>query len=158
MKTFAKIALFAVFAAHLHAGEGWLTNPVEASKQARAENKFVFVEFTGSDWCPPCKKLKANVLDTPTFLEFAKKKLVLLEVDFPKDKSKLTPEAHAENAKLKQRFRVTGYPTVIMLDKNSKELGRMVGFNGDSAEAYVQRLEGYIAKANLTAAQVPAAK
>ena len=158
MRTFTRLAFLAVLTVSLHASEGWLTNPIEASRQARTENKFIFVEFTGSDWCPPCKKLKANVLDTPTFKEFAKKKLVLLEVDFPRDKSKLTAETHAENAKLKRRFGVTGYPTVIMLDKNSKELGRMVGFNADSAEAYVQRLEAYIVKANAVAPPVSAPK
>lgn len=147
MKHLIKFVFVAALVATLHAGPGWLTNPIEARNQARKENKTILVEFTGSDWCPPCKKLKANVLDTPTFAEFAKKKLVLLEVDFPKDKSKLTHAAHAENARLKQRFRVTSYPTVILLDKNSQELGRMVGFGGDSAEAYIQRLEGYIAKA-----------
>ena len=107
MKHLIKFAFLAAVVATLHAGAGWLTDPVEASKKARAENKFVFVEFTGSDWCPPCKKLKANVLDTPAFEEFAKKKLVLLEVDFPKRKE-LSAEQKAENAKLKARFRVTG--------------------------------------------------
>ena len=155
MKHLIKFAFLAAVVATLHAGAGWLTDPVEASKKARAENKFVFVEFTGSDWCPPCKKLKANVLDTPTFDEFAKKKLVLLEVDFPKRKE-LSAEQKAENAKLKARFRVTGYPTVILLDKNSRELGRMVGFSGDSAEAYVQKLEGWMTQAGPVASAAPA--
>ena len=148
MKHLTKFVFVAALVATLHAGPGWLTNPIEARNQARKENKTILVDFTGSDWCPPCKKLKANVLDSPTFAEFAKKKLVLLEVDFPNDKSKLTPATHAENAKLKQRFRVSSYPTVILLDQNSQELGRMVGFGGDSPESYIQKIEGFIAKSS----------
>ena len=142
-----KIAFVALLVTSLQAGSGWLTNPVEARNQARKENKVILLDFTGSDWCPPCKRLKAEVFDSPQFDEFAKKKLVLLEVDFPNDKSKLSAATHAENARLKQRFRVNSFPTVILLDQNSQELGRMTGFGGTSPEAYIQRIEGYIAKA-----------
>ena len=158
MRSILKIGLVMLCAASLQAQSKWLTNPIEARNQARKENKVILLDFTGSDWCPPCKRLKAEVFDTPQFDEFARKKLVLLEVDFPRDKSKLDAATHAENAKLKQRFRVNSYPTVILLDQNSQELGRMTGFGGTSPEAYIQRIEGYLAKAKpATTTVAPAA-
>ena len=156
MNSMLKVAFVALMVTTLQAGSGWLTNPVEARNQARKENKVILVDFTGSDWCPPCKRLKAEVFDSPQFDEYAKKKLVLLEVDFPRDKSKLSAATHAENARLKQRFRVNSYPTVILLDQNSQELARMTGFGSTSPEAYIEKIEGYIAKAK-SAAATPAA-
>ena len=157
MNSMVKFALLFVLVVSLQAQSRWLTNPVEARNQARKENKAILLDFTGSDWCPPCKRLKAEVFDTPQFDEFARKKLVLLEVDFPRDKSRLDAATHAENAKLKQRFRVSSYPTVIILDQNSQELGRMSGYGGGSPEAYIQKIEAHLAKAKAAAATPPAA-
>jgi thioredoxin-related protein len=155
MRSIVKAGLVLLCAASLQAQSKWLTNPIEARNQARKENKVILLDFTGSDWCPPCKRLKAEVFDTPQFDEFARKKLVLLEVDFPRDKSKLNAATQAENAKLKQRFGVNSYPTVILLDQNSQELGRMKGYGGGSPEAYIQRIEAHLAKAKSAPATVP---
>ena len=145
MSTLLRIALVLAVSIAAHAGPGWLTDPVKAKVQAQKENKAVFVEFTGSDWCPPCKKLKAAILESPVFQEYASKKLVLLEVDFPRQ-TEQAAELKSQNAKLKQRFKITGYPTVILLDKNSKELDRWVGFGGESPEEYIAKLEALLAK------------
>src|SRR5688572_14674625 len=156
MKPIIKVVFLLCIAASLQAQTRWLTNPVDARNQARKENKVILLDFTGSDWCPPCKRLKAEVFDTPQFDEFARKKLVLLEVDFPRDKSKLDAMTQAENAKLKQRFGVNSYPTVILLDQNSQELGRMKGYGGGSPEAYIQKIEAHLARAKAAPA-APAA-
>ncbi len=145
MKGILSATLFLALAVVAQAGEGWLTDPVKAKAQAVKENKGVFVEFTGSDWCPPCKQLKANVLSTDIFMQYAAKKLVLLELDYPK-KTEQPAELKAQNEKLKQRFRITGFPTVIILDRNSKELARWVGYGGESPEEYIAKIDAVIAK------------
>jgi thiol-disulfide isomerase/thioredoxin len=67
------------------AGEegAWVTDFAKAQTQAKAEKKMVLMDFNGSDWCPPCKALRKNVLNTQTFLDFAKDNLILVDVDFP---------------------------------------------------------------------------
>jgi thioredoxin-related protein len=150
MKTILNLALFLTIAITLQAGEEWLTDPVKAKAQAIKENKVILADFTGSDWCPPCKNLKASVLGTDVFTEYAKKKLVLLELDYPHH-TEQPAEIKAQNAKLKQRFRITGFPTVILLDKNSKELARWVGYGGESPEAYIAKIEAALAKQVATA-------
>ena len=49
----------------------WLTDLPKAEAQAKAENKIVLLDFTGSDWCGWCIKFKKEVLDTAEFQEYA---------------------------------------------------------------------------------------
>ena len=64
----------------------WLTNFDTAQARARSEKKLLLIEFTGSDWCPPCVMLERQVFSQPEFKEYAAQHLVLLEVDFPRMK------------------------------------------------------------------------
>ena len=76
----------------------WLTDVHAALNKAAAEHKYVLLDFTGSDWCGWCKKLKAEVFDQPEFIAFAKDNLVLVEVDFPRQKQLSAAQQEANNA------------------------------------------------------------
>jgi thioredoxin-related protein len=125
----------------LTAGEGWLTNIEKAKELAKKEGKTVLVEFTGSDWCPPCKALKKNVFDSKEFKAYAKKNLVLVELDFPRDKSKVTKDQAEYNREQAKAFAVRGYPTIILMDANGKELTKKVGYGRTSVEEYIASLK-----------------
>jgi len=114
----------------------WLTSLPDAKAQAKAENKLVFMEFTGSDWCPPCKMLHSEVLESKAFADYASKQFVLVELDFPRKKEQ-SQELKQTNRKLAEEFKVQGYPTVVILDPDGKELYRKVGYGRDSAEEYI---------------------
>lgn len=95
--------------------EGWLVNVEEAYELSSKTNKPILANFTGSDWCGWCKKLKAEVFSQPEFKEWAADNVILLELDFPR-RSKL-PDAQAQqNQSLQQAFRVTGFPTIWVFD------------------------------------------
>ena len=64
----------------------WLTDLPKAEAQAKADNKIILMDFTGSDWCGWCIKFKKEVLDTKEFQDYAAKNVVLVEVDFPNKK------------------------------------------------------------------------
>ena len=145
MKVSLRVVAMLALAVGIQAGSDWLTDPIKAKETAQKENKFVFVEFTGSDWCPPCKKLKGSILETDVFKEYVKKRLVLLELDFPKF-TEQPAQLKEQNRRLQQRFRVTGFPTVVILDKNSKELARWSGFGGDTPEGYIAKIEAAVTK------------
>lgn len=131
-------AMFAAFT--LSAAEGeWLTDFAKAQEKAKAEKKLVFLDFTGSDWCPPCKSLHNTVLTSAEFTKFAKDNLVLVEVDFPRSKPQ-SAELKAANRKLSDKFNIEGYPTIIVLDAAGKEIFREVGFGGTPAKDYVAKL------------------
>jgi thiol:disulfide interchange protein len=121
----------------------WLTDFEAAKKQAQKEDKAILMDFTGSTWCAPCKALKKNVFSHKDFAKFAEQKLVLLEVDFPPDTAK-APQA---NQKLEQEYKVPGFPTIIIVDKNGKELGRTEGYEGESRASFIKKLETFLARA-----------
>ena len=137
------IVLTTLFALNLGltAGEGWLTNIEKAKELAKKEGKTVLVEFTGSDWCPPCKALKKNVFDSKEFKAYAKKNLVLVELDFPRDKSKVSKEQATYNREQAKAFAVRGYPTIILMDADGKELTKKVGYGRTSVAKYIESLK-----------------
>jgi thiol:disulfide interchange protein len=140
MKRIAIPLLAALACVQMSAAEQWLTDLDKAKAKAKAENKMVLMNFTGSDWCPPCKALHKNVLTTREFVEFAKTNLVLVEVDFPNDKPQ-SAELKKANQALAKKFEVEGYPTVVVLDSNGKELSKGVGYGGEKAKAFIAKIQ-----------------
>ncbi len=108
------------------AGEGWLTDLDAGKTQAATENKAVLVEFTGSDWCPPCKALRKDVLLTPAFKEYAAKDFVLVELDFPNSKPQ-SPEEKQKNDAWAKQYGVNGFPTILVMDPAGNVYGGFVG-------------------------------
>lgn len=103
-------------------GLEWHTDLMKVHDLSAKTKKPIFAFFTGSDWCGWCIKLQNNVFSKPEFIEWAKKNVILLELDFPRGKQ-LSPELAQQNANMQQAFGVTGYPTVWIFKtiKNDKE-------------------------------------
>jgi len=89
----------------------WYTDVKKAHEESAKTNRPIFAFFTGSDWCGWCHRLQANVFAKEEFVAWAKKSVVLLELDFPRRKQ-LPQELAQQNAELQQVFQVRGYPTV----------------------------------------------
>jgi protein disulfide-isomerase len=102
----------------------WNTNYETALAQAKEQNRHIFLFFTGSDWCGWCQRLNAEILKTPEFQKFANEKLVLVELDFPRNKSQAAT-TKAQNQKLAQQYGIRGYPTVVVLNSRGKEIGHL---------------------------------
>ncbi|MCX6889138.1 MAG: thioredoxin family protein [Verrucomicrobia bacterium] len=135
------LAVFAAVAASA-AEPVWLTDLDAAKAQAVKENKPVLVDFTGSDWCPPCKALHKNVFESAEFTAVASK-YVLVELDYPR-KTPQAPELKAKNAELSKQFGITGFPTVLLIDGKSGEVfGKTVGFGGQTAKEYLEKLASF---------------
>ena len=101
---------------------GWLVDVDEAYAQSKKTGKPILANFTGSDWCGWCKRLTKSVFVHKEFKDWAKKNVVLLELDFPKRKQ-LPPRFQQQNRNLQQAFQVSGYPTIWLFDlsKESNE-------------------------------------
>jgi thioredoxin-related protein len=122
------------------AGEGWTEDYAAAKKQATEQNKDLLMDFTGSDWCGWCIKLVDEVFSKDEFKAYADKNLVLVELDFPRDKSKLSDETQAQNAKLKDAFGIRGFPTIILTDNEGRPYAK-TGYKRGGPEAYIAHLE-----------------
>ncbi len=120
--------------------EAWLTDLPAALAQAKAEHKNVLLDFTGSDWCPPCNALRKTVFNTPQFEAYAKTNLVLMLVDFPQLKE-LSPELTKANADLAKKYGVDGFPTTIIVDVEGKALVTIKGYVGETADQFIAKLK-----------------
>lgn len=103
--------------------EGWTSDFEAARKQAAAEKKDLLLDFTGSDWCVFCKKLRKEVLDTEVFKAAVKDKFVLVELDYPNKESLVTPEVAEQNAALLKRYPIKAYPTILLCDAEGAPFG-----------------------------------
>ena len=92
-------------------GLEWQTDLLKANELSQKNGKPIFAFFTGSDWCGWCIKLQKNVFEKQGFVQWAKKNVVLLELDYPRRKQQ-PQELMQQNAGLQQTFGVQGYPTV----------------------------------------------
>lgn len=117
----------------------WMTDLPKAQEKAKAENKLVLMDFTGSDWCPWCIKLNKEVFSQPEFVAYAKKNLVPVEVDFPRNKQQSAEQKEA-NQKLQEKYKIEGYPTVIVLDSQGKKVGEL-GYEPGGPKAFIAQLE-----------------
>ena len=144
------IPLFAASAAE------WGTNYEEALNKARSEGKAVLAEFTGSDWCYYCRKLRQEVLDSPDFASWAEENFVLLEIDLPQH-TDIGIELLTQNQMLRSKYQIDGYPTLLVLDASGRPLGGMFGYVGDPKTVQAELEPGIKAEKLLReAAKLPA--
>ncbi len=122
------LSLLAALVATATAAE-WGTDYEAALAQAKQQGKPVLADFTGSDWCYYCIRLRKEVLDEPVFAAWAAEHFVLLEVDVPQHR-RIDDKLLAQNQMLCTKYRIDGYPTVLVIDDKGRPLGGLFGYVG----------------------------
>lgn len=116
-----------------------MTDFAKAQAQAKAENKLLLLDFTGSDWCGWCQIMEKEVFSQPAFAEYAKKNLVLVRLDFPRAKP-LADEVKAQNRALAEQFGIRGFPSIVMLTGDGKPLA-LLGYQRGGPEVFISELK-----------------
>lgn len=107
----------------------WEQKFSKANSLSKSENKPILIFFTGSDWCGPCKMLVADVFESEKFKELSNSEFILYEADFPRNKNLVTNSQINVNSKLKNKYHINSYPTIVIVNSKGKELGKMKGYN-----------------------------
>ena len=121
----------------LSAADGWLTDLDEGIKVAKAEKKAILVDFTGSDWCGWCIRLKKEVFDQKEFAAVTKD-FVLVELDYPQ-KKKQSAEVKAKNKAWAEKFAIEGFPTILLMDSNGEPFAQ-TGYQEGGPVKYLAHL------------------
>ena len=151
MKAITRLASFTVGVAALTASafagslEGWTPNLDQAIAKAKTEKKCLLVEFTGSDWCPPCIAMRKNVFSKKDFVTAASKKFILVELDFPKADKALADK----NQPLAEKYKIEGFPTVILFNSAGKEFTRFFASEFPKSEDFLKHLDEVLEKKDL---------
>ena len=138
MKTLGLTAVSFLFATlGALAGDGWMTDLDAAFEKAKEEKKPVLVEFTGSDWCPPCKMMAKEVFSKKEFIEKASQDFILVELDFPNG----DPELKKKNQSHADEYEVSGFPTIILFDHDQREFSRFIASKYPTVEKFLGKLK-----------------
>jgi thioredoxin-related protein len=126
----------------------WMTNFEEAKATAFKENKVILLNFSGSDWCAPCIKMKRDVFESDSFKQYADGHLVLLRADFPRmKKNQPSKEQVQRNEALAEKYNPQGkFPLTVLLDANGKVIREWDGYSNQSPEQFVTDLQKNITK------------
>lgn len=133
--------LMATDAAKYEVG-AWTENWDLALSAAKELKRPVLVNFTGSDWCSWCIKLVNEVFSKDEFHEYAKDNLILLKLDFPRAIAQ-TEALKTQNNALQKQFGIQGFPTILLMDSDGKEINR-TGYQQGGAAAYVKHLQSLL--------------
>jgi len=107
----------------------WSTNYDNALQKAQNEQKNLLVYFTGSDWCPPCKKLKKDFFETEEFKALSGE-YVLLYVDLPRGRNLISSDQLMHNQKVLAKLNKRGvFPLITILTGKEKVLDELSGYN-----------------------------
>ena len=134
------LTLVAAFCGQAAALE-WLTDLPAALARAKKENKAVLLDFTGSDWCGWCMKLKREVFDQFDFAVYANANLIMVEVDFPRRKALSLQQINA-NENLAAKYHIKGYPTIIVLNSDGVQIGD-TGYVEGGTSAFIAELNRF---------------
>lgn len=98
------------------AGIHWLKGDVDAAFATSAREHKLILLYWGAVWCPPCNQLKATLFKDRDFI--AKTRLLVpVYLDGDTDNAQL----------LGEKFNISGYPTLILLNPEGEEITRIPG-------------------------------
>ncbi len=121
----------------------WLNNLDDAKKTAAIKHELILLNFSGSDWCGPCIRLKKEIFESAEFKNYADENLVLVNADFPRLKKNQPGKEQVKlNEALADQYNPKGkFPFTLLLDAEGKVLKTWEGFPGISAEDFTNEIK-----------------
>jgi thioredoxin-related protein len=142
-----KIALMSIVMVLLLTTE-WKTDFEKAKEQAAAEKKLILLNFSGSDWCGPCIRLKKEVFESQGFSDVADSRLILVRADFPRQKKNKLPEDQTRhNERLAEQYNANGkFPLTLLLSSDGRVLKEWDGYAFGTQDKFIEDLRTSIDK------------
>lgn len=121
--------------------ELWIQDFAKAKAEAKAAQKDLLVDFTGSDWCGWCIKLDSEVFSQEAFRTTAPQHFVLVKLDYPRNENLVTKEIRAQNEQLQSEYSIQGFPTILLMDDEGRVYAQ-TGYQQGGPDSYNEMLAG----------------
>lgn len=133
-----KVKLLLLLPLFLSIQNEWHYNLEEAKNIAQKEHKYILLNFSGSDWCGPCIRMRKEIFESAVFKEMADSELILVNADFPRNKKNQPSAAQQKmNDEMADKYNSQGkFPYTLLLDPNGKVLQTWEGFPEESVESF----------------------
>ena len=124
----------------------WQHNLEDAKKIAKTDHKYILLNFSGSDWCGPCIRMRKEIFESDVFKKMADTELILVNADFPRNKkNQLTESQQKINDGMADKYNRKGiFPYTLLLDSQGKVLKTWEGFPDESAESFTLEIRNEI--------------
>ena len=126
----------------------WSNNFEEAQQKAKISHQLILVNFSGSDWCGPCIRLKEEIFQSTQFEKYAATNLLLVRADFPRQKkNQLSKEQIKLNEALAERYNKNGrFPFTLLVDEDGKVLKTWDGYPDLTPDQFISDIANIKAK------------
>jgi thioredoxin-related protein len=123
----------------------WFGDFNKAQIEAAAAHKLILVNFSGSDWCGPCIRLRKEILESEKFNDFAMDHLVLVRADFPRQKkNQLSKEQVKLNETLADKYNPDGkFPFTLLVDEHGKVLKEWDGYPDETPDQLIDQIKPF---------------
>ncbi len=120
----------------------WQPDFETAKRTAKQKHELILLNFSGSDWCGPCIRLRKEILDNDVFLKMADTSLVMVNADFPRNKKNLLDaETRKQNDALADKYNPEGkFPFTLLLDADGKVLKTWEGLPDESVQQFSEEV------------------
>jgi thioredoxin-related protein len=127
-------------------GSVWYHNLDDAQKVAQKEHKYILLNFSGSDWCGPCIRMKKEFFETDVFKNMADSELVLVNADFPRNKkNQPTPEQQKVNDAMADKYNPQGkFPYTVLINERGKVIGNWEGLPNETPQTFIEDIHNDI--------------
>lgn len=120
----------------------WQSDIATAKKIAKEKDHLILLNFSGSDWCGPCIRLRKEIFDSEAFTSLAENNLVLLNADFPRNKKNQLPkDQQKQNDVLADQYNPQGkFPFTLLLTAEGKVLKTWDGYP-QNGEQFIEQVK-----------------
>jgi len=116
----------------------WQPSFEKAKQVAKEKHRLIMLNFSGSDWCGPCIRMRKEIFDSEVFSAMADTTLAMVNADFPRNKkNQLEKSLQTQNEMLADTYNAAGkFPLTVLLDENGKLLKSWDGLPNETAAQF----------------------
>ena len=138
-----KILLVMLFYCSITSFTIWQPNFEKAKQTATEKHQLILLNFSGSDWCGPCIRMRKEIFESEAFSKMADTTLVLVNADFPRNKkNQLDKLNKKQNESLADKYNPDGkFPFTVLLNPDGKLIKSWDGLPDENAEQFTKQVK-----------------